>query len=229
MSKARSARKAEAPEVAAMLRRLDEAMLGVAPISHFSGTAADRQPSTASYLPVGAELGRSSALRTSQRDTVSDVFRKFGTSGDPTQVDRVSMANSLRFAMDHDSIGAAVTTRVGGAGGILRVQLGQSTLPASTMAGGVALPADAEVAKLCSDMAATHSADAERFKSFADTSTLGQRKAPLRDTVAIILTAQGAGQVSSSVYSAEHKYTPEVHAVLRLSFVAGLVVAFSCK
>lgn len=239
-SKSRTAtRRREAPEVEAILAKLDSALIAVAPISHmFPPEPAKPFSHDPSALPVGAKLSASSVLRPRARETVAEVVAKL----DGTESAEV-LANKLRFAVPNTDIGPAAASIVGGGAGEaaadgsgrlgrtagggtsarVGVTFGVSTLTRDDVAalsasgGRGSLPPDAEVRKLTSKYtspsarAAGVPEDTSRlFAKFANTSTVGQTKAPLRDTVEIVIKASGAEPKMASAYAVGHAYTDEV-------------------
>jgi len=212
-----TARPKESPEVLAMLKKLDDAMIGCAPTSHmFSGDNGRLRE-----LPIASTLGSTSALRDRKRESVQDVLDKFGAAAAAGRsMDKEALASSLRFAVDNDSVGpgaaAAARTLERSSKGPPRQQLGASTLApddVSALADDRGhLPLDAEVRKLSRHYLSGTAGPAAStlYRSFADTSTLGQGKAPLRDTVDITLRAAGAAPHWQGTYAGEFKFTDEV-------------------
>lgn len=242
-SKSGTTRRREAPEVEAILAKLDSALIAVAPISHMyppeSAKPVSHDPSA---LPAGAKLSASSVLRPRARETVAEVMAKLDGT-EPAEV----IANKLRFAVANTEIGPAAASIVGGGAGEasadgsgrlgrtagggtsarVGVTFGASTLTRDDVAslsasgGRGSLPPDAEVRKLTakytspSARAAGVPEETSRlFAKFANTSTVGQTKAPLRDTVEIVIKASGAEPRMASAYAVGHSYTDEMrHAV----------------
>jgi hypothetical protein len=217
-----------------MLKKLDDAMIGCAPTSHmFRDGASGRLRE----LPIASTLGSTSALRDRKRESVQDVLDKFGAAaaaGRP--MDKEALASSLRFAVDNDSVGpgaaAAAHALERTSKGPSRQQFGASTLApedVSALADDRGhLPLDAEVQKLSRHYLSGTAGPAAStlYRSFADTSTLGQGKAPLRDTVDITLRAAGAAPHWQGTYAGEFKFTNEVRlpAGKRDGNVSGVVI-----
>lgn len=236
-SRTGTTRRREAPEVEAILAKLDSALVAVAPTSHmFPSEPAKPVSHDPSALPHGAKLSASSVLRPRPRETTAEVMAKL----DGTESAEV-LANKLRFAVPNTEIGPAAASVVGadaaadGSGRLGRtagggtsarvgVTFGASTLSREDVAalsgGRGTLPPDAEVRKLTakytspSARAAGVPEDTSRlFATFANTSTVGQTKAPLRDTVEIVIKASGAEPRMASAYATGHAYTDEVSQV----------------
>jgi hypothetical protein len=224
-----SSRKKEDPQIEAMLKKLDEAILGVAPTSHLFPGSNIPKPSD---VPQGTTLSSGSQLRNRTRETVADVFNRFAAEGKAD--DKEGIANALRYAVENDSIGPAAAGAAGRKDGRplhKSTQFGSSTLtrqdvddiisedvegPAHVPGG---LPKDAEVKKLTMKYTRNPSVPLDTstvFKKFADTSTLGQGKQPLRDTVEIVIKACGAEPTLKSAYAVDFVATDEMkHAVAK--------------
>lgn len=219
----KTGRRQNAPAVEAMLRKLDDALLACAPTSHlFHGDDARLKA-----LPIAASLDKGT-LRSFQRESTASILAAAAASSVP--VSNEALATKLSFAVAEDDIGpaaAAHAARNAAAKGALYspARLGKSTLNTADVAtltstaglGAAGLPADAEVRKLSGRyLGGTADArTAKLYKSFADTSTLGQGRAPLNDTVEILLRVGGAEPVLEATYAKEFAYTDEMRHVCR--------------
>jgi len=216
-SRSAAARRAEPPEVAALLRKVDATMLATSVTSHMYDVPLPAHSETERVTPaLGAKLKGVSALHTRQRDSLSSVLARFGGAdggaGGTTGSLPPEAATAIMYARD-DLRGAPEPFKP--------VQLGAATLTleeATMRYGGLAAaPPDAEVRKLEASLRGVEGEAgvvARRTLGLSDAAEL--RKRPkLRDTVGALMVASAADPVWSSETTRGFAYTPAMAAVVK--------------